>query len=121
MLNVKSQVYDALVTACPSASVSDEHPKEWKTFPKITMVEEQNAVELWTDNEEKDARIVYRIDVWDKTSTSAIAAAVDGAMSALGFQRTLAMDVPVQELYKHKQMRYEAIVSVDTQDVFHQF
>lgn len=121
MLNVKPTVYNALTTACSTASVSDEHPKEWKTFPKVTFTEEQNAVELWTDNEEKDARIVIRVDVWDKTNTSPIAAAVDGAMSALGFQRTLAMDVPVQELYKHKQMRYEAIVSVDTQDVFHQF
>lgn len=120
MINVKPQVYNALLTACPTANVSDEFPKEWKSFPKVTYTEEQNEVITWTDNEEKDARLVYRIDVWDKTSTSATAMAIDGAMSSLGFIRTMSMDVPVQELYKHKQMRYECVISVDTEDVFHE-
>lgn len=121
MINIKSQVYDALVGGLPQAAdVSDEFPKEWKTFPKVTYTEEQNEVYEWTDNEEKMARIVYRIDVWDKQNTSATCQAVDTAMAGLGFVRTMSMDSPVKELYKHKQMRYEALLCVDSEYVFHE-
>lgn len=120
MINKKPEVYQALVDGIPSADISDEFPKEWKTFPKVTYTEEQNETTTWTDNEEKEARIVYRIDVWDTRNTSPTAGAVDDAMASLGFIRTMAMDSPVKELYKHKQMRYEAIVSTDSDYVFHE-
>ena len=124
MINVKADIYAALVAGCTGtdhtgADVSDEFPKEWKKFPKVTFTEEQNDVYEWTDNEEKSARIGYRIDVWDKTSTSTVAAEVDAVMSALGFYRTMCIDVPVAETYKHKQMRYEAILCVDDDNVYH--
>jgi len=120
MINAKPEIYSALVSGCPSADVSDEFPKEWKTFPKVTYTEEQNEVIEWTDDEEKTARIVFRIDVWDKKSTTETVALVDAAMASLGFLRTMCMDVPVQELYKHKQMRYEALLCVDDEHVYHE-
>lgn len=124
MINTKADIYAALVAGCTGtghtgADVSDEYPKEWKKFPKVTFTEEQNTVFEWTDNEEKSARIGYRIDVWDKTSTSAVAAEVDAVMASLGFLRTMAMDSPVPEAYKHRQMRYEAILCVDDDNVYH--
>ena len=124
MINVKADIYAALVAGCTGtghsgADVSDEFPKEWKKFPKVTFTEEQNDVYEWTDNEEKSARIGYRIDVWDKISTSAVVAEVNAVMASLGFHRTMCIDVPVAETYKHKQMRYEAILCVDDDNVYH--
>lgn len=119
MINIKPQIYKAVCDGCPTASVSDEYPVEWVHFPKITITEENNAVSLWTDNAEQFARIVYRIDVWDKQSTSSVASQVDAAMSALGMMRTMAMDSPVPEDCKHKQMRYECLIDTRTEDVFH--
>lgn len=120
MIIIKPQVYTSLANGCPTADVSDELPKAWKTFPKITYTEEQNEVVTWTDDEEKEARIVYRIDVWDKVSTTAVVQQVDNVMSGLGFLRTMCMDSPVPELYKHKIMRYEALFCVDDEHVYHE-
>jgi hypothetical protein len=41
-------------------------------------------------------------------------------MSSLGFLRTQCGDVPVQEDFKHKQMRYEALLATDDDHVFHE-
>ena len=120
MINIKPDVFGALVSGCPSADVSDEFPKEWKKSPKITYTEEQNEVYEWTDDEEKTARIVYRIDLWDKTNTSTVAGQVDAVMASLGFLRTMSMDSPVKELYKHKLMRYEALICADDEHVYHE-
>lgn len=119
MLNIKPTVYAALVAGCPTADVSDLYPQSWEKMPKIMYTEEQNEVITWTDDEEKDARIVYRIDVWDEHNTSSLATQVDSAMSALGFLRTMSMDSPVPQALKHKIMRYEFNIAVDTLDVSH--
>lgn len=120
MINVKPQIYEALCRCCPGADVSDEYPEEWRIFPKVTYTEENNAVEQWTDDKEQYARLTYRIDCWDMGSTSEIAAQVDAAMASLGLLRTYARDIkPGPEKAKHKQMRYECIIDVVTEDVFH--
>ena len=104
MINVKPQIYEALCRGCPGADISDEYPE----------------VEQWTDDKEQYARLTYRIDCWDMGSTSEIAAQVDAAMASLGLLRTYARDIkPGPEKAKHKQMRYECIIDVVTEDVFH--
>ena len=118
MINVKTDVYAKLVQHCIGADVSDEYPKSWKTMPKVTFTEEDNSVAIWADNAEDTARIVIRIDCWASGSTSQLVAQVDAAMSALGFIRTQCRDVPITEMFKHKQMRYECLVDVDG-NVFH--
>lgn len=120
MINVKPDIYAALSASCIGADVSDEYPKEWKTFPKVTFTEENNSVAVWTDDQEKDTRIVIRIDCWDNVSTSNVVAQIDAAMSSLGFLRTQCGDVPVREDFKHKQMRYEALLATDDDHVFHE-
>lgn len=120
MINVKQDIYAALCAHCTGADVSDEYPKSWKSFPKVTFTEEQNGTAEFTDNEEKSARITVRIDCWDNISTSTVAAQIDAAMTVLGFLRTQSGDVPIKEDFKHKQMRYEALVSADSEYVFHE-
>ena len=39
MVNVKAAIYAALSASCIGAAISDEYPKEWKTFPKVTFTE----------------------------------------------------------------------------------
>lgn len=121
MINIRQQVYEALRDGCPGADVSDEMPKEWSTFPKVTFTEERNDCYTWTDDEEKDAIIGYRIDCWNRESISGVMGQVDSVMAGLGFKRTGGWLVPVRELYKHSQMRYEAIISKDSEYVFHEY
>lgn len=116
MINVKDQVYAAL---CEVASnVSDVYPQSWATLPAIQYTEEDNSVYTRTDADEQFATLRYRIDIWDSKSTSLTALAVDEAISALGLIRTACSDAADPSGMRHKVMRYEGIIDVNTEMVY---
>lgn len=121
MKNVKAEIYRALQAGCPGADVSDEWPRDWAKLPKVTYTQEDNSVYEWTDNKEKSATVLFRVDVWGRRSTSSVVSQVDEALSALGMRRTYFADVPSgTDPAKHAQMRYQCIVDEDTDYVFHE-
>lgn len=115
MINVKDQIFDVLSKRLKN--VSDTYPKNWTDLPAIEYVEEENRVYEFTDKEEKSF-CRYRIDIWDTKSTSKVALTVDEVMSELGLKRTQCMDVDDPSGMKHKVMRYEVIIDVDTEMTF---
>ena len=115
MKNVKDQVYAALAEVCEN--VTDQYPTDWATLPAVEYIEEDNKVYERTDKEEK-AYVRYLVDIWDDHSTSESALKVDEALAGLGLVRTLCKDAPEPGKYKHKVMRYEAIIDVFTDDVY---
>ena len=116
MINVKGQVYDAIKGI--TENVSDGHPKEWAKLPAIQYTEEDNSVVEWVDGKESKAHLLYRVDIWDNESTSAAALAVDQAIAPLGLRRTACGDVADPSGLKHKVMRYEGIIDVETEMVY---
>lgn len=120
MKNIKDKVYEALLTV--SKHVSDSYPGTWAEDATIQYAEEQNNVFEASSSEnglqEDKAFVRYRIDIWDRKSTSATALAVDEAMKATGLKRTECTDVVDPSVMKHKQMRYEGIVSMDSEEVY---
>lgn len=116
MINVKDQVYAALLEVTPN--VSDLYPQTWAKFPTIQYTEEDNSVYTRTDADEQYANLRYRIDIWDTESTSLTALAVDEAISALGLIRTSCADVADPTGLRHKVMRYEGIIDVNTEMVY---
>lgn len=116
MKNVKDQVYEALKQIADN--VSDVYPKDWASFPVIQYTEENNCVEEWTDDQEQKSRVRYRIDIWHNVNTSEMALAVDKAISTLGLRRTACGDVPDSSGLKHKQMRYEGIIDMNSDYVY---
>jgi len=121
MKNIKDEVYAALLTV--TEAVSDAYPKEWADDSTIQYTEEQNSVYEATSGtgvkmREDKSQVRYRIDIWNRKSTSATALAVDRAVSALGLKRTGCMDVSDPSGYKHKQMRYEGIIDMDSDYVY---
>ena len=116
MINVKDQVYRALSEAFEN--VSDIYPTDWATFPAVQYTEEANNVVTKTDNREQLAELRYRIDIWSTGSTSEHAIRVDEALSPLGLTRTSCQDVPDPSNHRHKQMRYEGIIDVNTEQVY---
>lgn len=114
MKNVKDKIYEKLLSV--TENVSDIYPKNWSQFPTIQYVEEDNRVYERTDNKEQTAKVRYRIDIWHNESTSDTAMKVDKAISELGLVRTACGDVPDPSGLKHKQMRYEGIISM-TDDI----
>lgn len=116
MINVKDQVYDAIKGI--TENVSDGYPKDWSKLPAIQYTEEDNSVVEWVDNRESKSHLLYKVDIWNNDSTSEIALAVDRAISKLGLQRVFCGDVADPSGMKHKVMRYEGIIDVDTQMVY---
>lgn len=117
MINVKDQIYDVLRTI--TENVTDCYPRNWEEDLAIQYVEEENKVVECTDMKERKAYCRYRIDVWSRKSTSATAVAVDAAISALGLLRIQCTDVEDPNGWKHKQMRYEMVIDVKTERVYH--
>lgn len=118
MINVKDQIYQALLTV--TEQVTDVYPTTWEQFPSIQYTEEANNVAEYTDLKEQLSYLRYRIDIWSQGSTSETALAVDDALAALGLVRTECQDVPDPSGLRHKQMRYEATINVNTEQVYWQ-
>lgn len=121
MKNVKDQVYAALLTV--TEHVSDTYPKEWaENGPTIQYAEEENNVfegsSCSEGMHEDKSKVRYRIDIWAHKTTSPTAVAVDKAVSALGLKRINCADVPDPSGMKHKQMRYEGIIDMDSERVY---
>lgn len=117
MKNVKDQVYAALDAVF--SNVTDQYPKEWFDFPIVQCTEEENKVHEHTSDEgECKSYVRYRVDVWHNKSTSQAALDVDKALSALGLVRTACGDVPDPSGQKHKVMRYEGIIDMESDEVY---
>lgn len=118
MINVKDQVYTALKTVADN--VSDLYPNDWAHLPAIQYTEEANNVILRTENTESLAYLRYRIDIWDRGSTSQTAVAVDDAVSPLGLVRVECNDSPAEDAsgWRHKVMRYECQIDVKTEETY---
>lgn len=121
MINVKDEVYTALTSEEMqeiTKNVSDGYPKEWAVLPAIEYTEEDNSVYEWTSEGEEKSHLLYRVDIWNNTSTSQAALAVDKALSALGLRRKQCNDVEDPTGLKHKVMRYEGIIDVNSRFVY---
>lgn len=128
MINVKDQIYAAISAAVENVTdpylkgrenVTDSYPKSWENLPAVQYMEEENNVAEWTDDREQKSYCRYRVDIWNNRSTSEVALKIDQAISALGLKRSQCMDVDDPSGLKHKVMRYEMVIDVNTQEVYH--
>lgn len=116
MKNVKDQVSAALNEVFEN--VSDQYPKDFSDLPAVQYVEEENKVHERTKRGETKSYVRYRIDIWNNRSASQAALDVDKALSALGLVRTSCQDAPDPSGWKHKIMRYEAIIDMESDLVY---
>lgn len=116
MINIKSIIYSELKRVADN--VNDTYPSDWATFPIIQYIEEDNKSHTKTDDREQLSYVRYKIDIWNNRSTSDIAVAVDEVLSNLGIKRTQCLDSPDTSKLKHKVMRYEGIIDVNTMRVY---
>lgn len=115
MINIKDKFYSKLLEV--NDNVSDVYPNDWARMPAIQYTEEENSVYEKTDKEEK-SYVRFRIDIWDNKSISEIAIKIDEKISELGLVRTGCSDISEQSGMRHKQMRYEGIIDIDTEMVY---
>ncbi len=116
MVNVKSMVYEALKPL--ALDVSDSWPSDWQqTVPRIIYTEEENKSWERSGKRTTKSYVRFKVDIFCfQSSTSDLACQVDKALAfddadetGLGMTRTFCGDNNETE-WKHKVMRYEAIV-----------
>lgn len=105
MIDVKKVIYTELKEI--SENVTDTYPDDWKKFPCIQLLEEENIPQEITDDTERMSYIRYKVDIWDKISTTAAALQVNAVFANLGLNRSSCVDIPEQPYLKHKVMRFE--------------
>ena len=117
MQNIKESVVSALKTyTALTTLVSDRiyfhYPNDFTTLPAISYFEMSNVGDLYADDVEIGSEIVFQIDIWSTTSTSAIALLVDIVMVAEGFTRSASIDLFEKDTkIHHKSMKYRTDIS----------
>lgn len=118
MINIKPIIYKELEKI--AENVTDTYPEDWEHFPVVIFLEEENKpYEIYSDKEQK-SNIRYKVDIFNNDSTSALALKVDEVFSELGLMRTSSLDVPDPSHLRHKTMRFEGIVDLNSELVFRQ-
>ena len=113
MINIKPVIYKELQKVADN--VTDTYPDDWENFPVVIFLEEQNKPGEWYDEKERKSNIRYKVDIFDKDSTSSLAVEIDKIFASLGLRRTDCQDVPDPSHLRHKLMRFEGIVDLDSQ------
>lgn len=116
MLNIKPMIYEMLQEHF--LNTSGEYPQDWARFPAVQYTEEENTPYVITDRVERLTYVRYRIDVWDKKSTSEAANTANEVFFSCGFKRVNKSDVPDPSGLKHTVLRFEGIVDNDTLQVY---
>lgn len=116
MINIKPVIYKELQKVADN--VTDTYPDDWENFPVVIFLEEQNKPGEWYDEKERKSNIRYKVDIFDKDSTSSLAVEIDKIFASLGLRRTDCQDVPDPSHFRHKLMRFEGIVDLDSQLVY---
>lgn len=119
MINVKEQIYNALISVDEiKNSVTNHYPHTWEQMPCVQYMEEQNTVFEVTDDEEQLSNLTYRIDVWGTSNISNLVVEIDNAISSLGLKRVFCSDVDDPTHYLHTQMRYAGVIDNTTEIVY---
>nr|DAS68116.1 MAG TPA: tail component [Caudoviricetes sp.] len=116
MINIKPVIYKELQKVADN--VTDTYPDDWENFPVVIFLEEQNKPGDWYDEKERKSNIRYKVDIFDKDSTSNLAVEIDKIFASLGLRRTDCQDVPDPSHLRHKLMRFEGIVDLNSQLVY---
>lgn len=113
MQSIKSAVLTALQTATALSTLYGQkfyfhYPPDFLNLPVGTYFELDNTGNLYADNVEIGSEIIYQIDLWGKSSLTALAKAVDDVMVGLDFNRTFSTDLfETDTKIIHKSMRYK--------------
>ena len=116
MINVKPTIETTLKSVVDN--VSECYPEEWSILPIVQYIEEDNYSYIETDDAEQLSYIKYRVDIWDDKTISEIAVNIDKELSKLGLIRIESTDDIKQSTIRHKIMRFEGLIDVNTKKIF---
>ena len=91
MIDIKTEILALLKEVCPEIKVTYSRPKEVKTIPLVTYVEENNS-----EYNDFIDEITLSIDIWESTQLKCekIATKINEAMREKGFKRVSKIPLP---------------------------
>ncbi|HEL9636523.1 hypothetical protein [Streptococcus suis] len=116
MINIKPIIYKKLKEV--TDNVTDTYPQDWENFPVIIYLEEENKPYEITDDTEQMSYLRYKVDIFHNDSTSELAVAIDAIFASLGLKRTSSVDTPDPTHLRHKVMRFEGILDLNSRIVY---
>ncbi|EOO39045.1 hypothetical protein IIU_00863 [Bacillus cereus VD133] len=99
MMNLRPEIVQALennqelISLLGGKRVYYRKAKSAEEFPRITFFELDNRPDSFADNEESESEITFQIDIWSKSSTTAIHQKVNEIMKSIGFSRYAVADL----------------------------
>lgn len=117
MINKKEEIYSKLLQVCENTT--DTYPQNWEVFPSVQYLEEENTPQEVVDNKETQSYLRYKVDIWSKESTSNLAIAINDVFFSMGLLRTTSVDFSEPNGLKHKVMKFEGILDIES-DIVHQ-
>ena len=118
MINIKPTIFNALCTVLCKDKVSNKYPASWESFPLIQYQEEENKLSIKTDNKEQITYVRYKIDIWNKGTTSVLSSSIDDIFSGFGFKRIQCIDMDDPSELNHKIIRYEAYIAYNNEKYY---
>lgn len=115
MINIKPIIYKKIKEI--TENVSDVYPEDWEDFPVVIYLEEENKPHEYTDDEEQKSYLRYKVDIFDKESTSELAVKIDEVFTSVGLRRTSSVDLADSYL-RHKVMRFEGVLDLKSRIVY---
>lgn len=112
MISVKSEIYKCLKKV--NKNVTDGYPKDWEDLPIVVYLEEENRPYEITDDTERSSEIKYIVHIWSIDSNTDLAIKVNEVFAKLGLKRVSSQDVADNERLRHKVMRFEGIIDIET-------
>ncbi|HFU3982935.1 TPA: hypothetical protein ACGO2Q_001725 [Streptococcus suis] len=116
MINIKPIIYKKLSEVADN--VTDTYPQDWENFPVIIYLEEENKPYEITDDTEQMSYLRYKVDIFHNDSTSDLAVEIDVIFASLGLKRTSSVDTPDPTHLRHKVMRFEGILDLNSRIVY---
>lgn len=118
MINIKPLIYKELEKL--TDNVTDTYPDDWEHFPVVIYLEEENKPYEQYDNQEQKTYVRYKVDIFNNDTTSDMATSINSIFASLGLTRTTCQDVPDPSNLRHKLMRFEGIVDLNSELVYQQ-
>ena len=116
MISVKSEIYKSLKKV--NKNVTDGYPNDWEDLPIVVYLEEENRPYEITDDAERSSEIKYIVHIWSIDSNTDLAIKVNEVFAKLGLKRVSSQDVADNERLRHKVMRFEGIIDIETLMVY---
>lgn len=116
MINFKPELVRILKSILEN--VVETYPDDWASLPVVVYEEENNTPYVTTSGGESMSLLRYRIEIYSRTSTSALKTQINAKLTERGLTRSFSLDTNDLGGRRHTIMRFEGVIDYKTLKIF---